>query len=189
MKNHTLSLGPLSYLRNHDSEKVRTYPWRSTFTTGKPPTVDEGDLDGIADDIVTKLLEFEKQNTSEQKLDPSLDGHISLLIIDLIRLYGACMTREITAALSILIGVDGQKTIRKHLFLLEKLELIKQHRHGGTYYVATSPTDHIAYDFVEGTSRDVADRVRLIMDVRRWFKVNDEQRFAVIRRHGVGGDE
>lgn len=101
------------------------------------------------------------------------------------------MTREITAGMSTLIGVDGQNTIRKHLFLLEKLELIKQHRHGATYYVATSPTDHISYDFVEGTSRDVADRVRLKSVVRGWFKDNEEEkpRFAVIRRNVVGGDE
>ncbi len=184
-----ISLGPLSFLRNVDPEKVRTYPWGSAFKSGNSPTVDTDDLDGIADDIIAKLLEFEKQNASEQKLEPEFDGHISLLIIDLIRLYGACMTREITTGLSTLIDVGGQSTVRKHLFLLEKLGLIRQHKHGGTYYVATSPIDHITYDFIEGTSRDIADRVRLTMDVRSWFKDNDKHRFNVIRRHGVGSNE
>ncbi len=183
-----ISLGPLSYLRNHDPEKVRTYEWNSAFTTGSPPTADENDLETIADDIVGKLLKFEERNTSEQKFNPDLDGHISLFIIDLIRLYGACMFNEIAEGL-LLLNITGQKTVKKHLFLLEKLDLIKRQKRGATYYVATSPTNHIAYNFRQGTSRDISDRTRLTMDVRSWFKEEDALRFSVIRRHGITGDE
>ena len=184
-----ISLGPLSFLKNLSSDKVRTYPWISKFETGQPPTVNENDLQSIVHHIIDDLLNFEEKISAEQIFEKDLDGHVSLFIIDFIRLYRACKFREIVTAISNLFGPFRQADIRRHLFLLEKLELIQRKQHGGTYYVAKSSTNHIAYSFHKGTGREIADRARLTMKVRLWFKENDPLRFAVIRTHGVDGHE
>ena len=187
--NSYISLGPLSFLKNISSDKVRTYPWTSKFETGQRPTAKESDLLSIVHHIIDELLKFEKKISGEQIFEKDIDGHVSLFIIDYIRLYGACKFREIVTDISNLFGPFQQADIRRHLFLLEKLELIEKRQHGGTYYVAKSSANHIAYGFRGGTGREIADRARLTMDVRLWFKENDPLRFAVIRTHGVDGHE
>ena len=185
-----ISLGPVKFLRGvkeGDETRVRSYEWGSAFRTGHPPTVNSTDLEGIWKDIINNLIQFDENSQSEKSFSDKIDGHVSLFILDIIDLYGACKFREISGFLNKIIDHIDEATLKKHLFLLKNLELVKAHRHGTDYFVSQSKLPHISYAFIPKTDSEVKDRLRLKQSIRKWFKENDDVRFEVIRRHVIGG--
>ncbi len=178
-----LALGPIKFLRESDETKVRSYRWRADFNTGNPPQVNANDLEGIWSQIVDDLIEYERTCNSEVKFNPNIPGHVSLLILELLNIFGALYKNELKQFLSIILGEIELKEIKKHLFLMEQMGLVSSVKHGGTYYISRSSQTHIYFNYLPDTPREIADRASLTMLSRGWYEKNDQNRFDVMRRY------
>ncbi|MEG3620157.1 retron St85 family effector protein [Magnetovibrio sp. PR-2] len=180
-----ISLGPILKLREIDEDKVLTFRWGAVFETGKPPRINEGHLDDVWESIINKLLEYEEKIKTETKLDKNNSGHVSLMLLDVLKVYGAATVRELVEAMQNVIPGVTESDVKRHLFVLDKLDLITIRTHGRKFYVSNSDLRHINIDYVEGTDTDISDRTRLGVLVREWFEKEDPGRYKVIKRHAA----
>ena len=107
----------------------------------------------------------------------------SLLVSDLISRFLALRIDEIMAFLQ-RIGVPGvsRKVIKGHIFLLEKLQLVKKVLYRSSeYYVSTAGRDFIEFN-LHRASADLRDKARFKFLISDRLMRSDPSRIAAIRR-------
>lgn len=181
-----ISLGPIRKLREIDEDKILTFRWGTKFATDNDPWVNEVHLSEIWKGIIDKLLKYEGKIKSEVGFDGDNNGHMSLLLLDILNVYGAATVRELAEAMRNIFPDTLESNVKTHLFVLEKLDLVGIRTHGRRFYISKSDRRHINIDYVKGTSSDISDRTRLGALVRQWFEENDADRYKVIQKHAVG---
>ena len=160
-----ISRGPVAHLREsqkEDSNPIHIYSWRAQWDCENEihlPNLQ--DLSDHVDSFIDHLKEFESRLPQKPKLKRENDGHISLLITDVIRQFSALKITEIISFLRN-IGIEAfdRKKAKGHLFLLEKLDFIKKVQYGpNTYYMPRRDCSFIDYNLVNPPT-DIGDRVR-----------------------------
>ena len=183
-----LALGPIKYLRENDEAEVIAYDWASEFHSGAAPKINTADLEEIWGNVIESVEEYERNSSIERQFQCDTQGHISLLIIDLLCIFGALKHNELLNAVSKIVGNFEKADLQKHLFLLEKMDLVFSMQRGQKFFLARHNESHIYYDFLTGTAKEISNRGRLTFLARDWFKKQDPNRFKVIQRHAVGGE-
>lgn len=124
-KSSFIYLGPLEHLRRFKDGIVHIYPWPEADSSSYE------NIDDIVDDFKSRL---ELVRTSKKSFDISVNGHLALLIADIVNVAFALNASEIKVALKALRIDRKDSEISKLLYLLEKFLLIGTHDYGGTTY-------------------------------------------------------
>ena len=180
--------GPMTYLREsrgEDFNPIYVYPWRVSWDGDLQKTVpDPDDLASEAGHFLEDLRAFEEQLPKRPRWRSESDGHVSLLISDLICLFSALKLGEIKSFLDAvgITDVDG-RTIKGHIFLLEKLNLVRRVSYrSGQYYVSIADKLFVELN-LEDAPAELADRARLRFLIADWMLKFDKSRARAIQ-HG-----
>ena len=145
-----ISLGPIDFLKKQHPTRnhVFVYPWRLRWSEALELSVPVlEDLEAMSADFVQDLKDFEQSIPKVVKFNKELDGHVSLLIAELVWMFSALKIRELADVLGGIGLILEEKDIKGHLFLLEKLGLTKTYPYRGSpYYVALNRNDFIDYN-------------------------------------------
>ena len=122
--NSFIYLGPLKKLQDKDDKSVLIYPWPDS-------NIKEYEhLELIVADINSKFIKLNKS----EKFDTKNIAHLSFLIHDIVLLSHPIKAFEIEWCLTIL-GIDiNDKKLKKILYLLEKIGLVKYTRYSNVKY-------------------------------------------------------
>ena len=179
-----ISLGPIARLRDsrqEDTSPVYVYPWRVQWDCDSEtllPNLD--DLSNHADQFIDDLEEFEQKLPKSQKFDPDNEGHLSLLIGDLIGTFSALLIGEIVSCL-VEIGVKkiDQNRVKGHVFLLEKLGFIKKAAYRNRdYYTTQTDFSFIEYNR-ENPPTDLRDYSRFKFKVTEQLNIEGKRLVAI----------
>lgn len=181
-----ISLGPIAFLREisgDDRAPVHVYPWKIQYDEhSKKYLPDVDDLANQASNFLEDLAAFEDSLPKKPKWDAKNKGHLSLLISDLITTFDALRVQEVAEFLhSVGLRNIDRKTIKGHMFLLEKLNLVKKVSHRASdYYVSTA--DRFFVDLnLSGAPAELTDRTRLRFLVAQKIEADDRSRASAIR--------
>lgn len=109
-------LGPLENIRKKEPTAVSIYPWPKVDID----TYDEAHVDDLCMTIEEKLASLSKN----AEFDETNSGHVALLIAEIIRINYPILVGEIEIAL-IELGLDIKMSeITRHIYLLDKLEIV-----------------------------------------------------------------
>nr|PMI77985.1 hypothetical protein BCU38_23565 [Vibrio splendidus] len=117
-------LGPLKKLQDKDTESVLIYPWPDKSITKYDH------LDLIVEDINTKFNKLKKS----EKFNVKNVAHLAFLIHDIVLLANPIKIFEIEWCLTILEIDIKEPELKKILYLLEKIELVKYTRYSNVKY-------------------------------------------------------
>ena len=164
-----IKLGPLRHLERINSRGICAYPWDfSDLASSLPPVLDE-----ICGDLVSCLDVLDKS----EAFDAENKGHMAFLIFEVVRIYRALKLTEIELYLSKLAVSLSRDELKRLLFLLEKIQLVRSVRRGHqTYYHVLSETVRINFagSFDERASRMAAMQFYALSD-------SEKQRIEVIK--------
>ncbi len=182
-----ISRGPIAYLReltNEDPNPIHIYPWRTYWNHQEERHVpNSDDLSAHADNFIDDLEDFESNLTKTQKLERKNNGHLSLLISDIISLFSALRIQEITSFLE-KIGIKDidRNKVKGHIFLLEKLGFIEEVPYGSNrYYIDQSNRSFIEYNLRKAPT-DIQDRARFKLLISEELRKTDNKRLLAIRK-------
>ena len=186
-ENSFIFRGPMTYLkesRGEESNPVFIYPWRVSWHDELKQTIPHpDDLAAEVEHFLEDLRTFEQQLPQRPRWRGENDGHVSLLISDLICLFFALKLGEIRSFLHAvgMTNVDGT-AIKGHIFLLEKLNLVKRVSYrSGLYYVSASDRFFVELN-LERAPAELTDRARFRFLVADWLGKGDKSRLVAIRR-------
>lgn len=165
-----ITLGPL---RQIPEKNVYSYPYCHKVLGNT--------LDDYLDDIVLNIKDNLNEIDQTEKFDCENNGHIALLIFEMILMYKALKLKEIEKYLKIL-GIKRNQTIIKRLiFLLNKLSLVGKKRIGNVdYYISLKNEQRVKF-----SSRDknkFFDRNSSLLGVAQYYasSKNEKMRKRVI---------
>ena len=125
-----ITLGPLRLV---PEENIYSYPYSHTLLGNT--------LDAYLEDIVLNIKTNLASINKTEQFDCGNNGHISLLICELLIIFKALKLKEIQRYLNLL-SINIKLSVTKRLlFLLEKLELVVKKRLGNTNYFIPSSND------------------------------------------------
>jgi hypothetical protein len=128
------------------------------------------------------LVNREKTAPKERKVNLKSPGHMMLVIADITDMIGITSSREISDCLKALGEEVSRTVLRKYLFLLEKLRLVKKLDYANqVYYVSRGRGPFIRYYFREET--DVRDRDRAKALIRQGLSQSDQRRAKIYTNH------
>lgn len=124
-------LGPLKNIKNKENNAVAIYPWPDPKTL----KYNNEHLVDLIETIRIKLSHLPKT----EKFLPTNSGHIALLIAEIVRICYPILISEIEISLYSIDLDISQGEVARHLYLLDKLGLIKPYFYSGyTYYYNTN---------------------------------------------------
>ena len=113
-----IKLGPLRQIKD---QNIYAYPYEHK-------RVKETLIDIYIEDIVSNILNRISETTKTEIFNKTNNGHIALLMFEMILIFKALKITEIQIYLSVLAININLKSIKRLLFLLEKLSLIQKKR-------------------------------------------------------------
>jgi hypothetical protein len=133
-ENSFVRLGPIKHIKEKVNDKhVCTYNWdvhRIATLTSDEVELMRLDLESITEDL-----------NETETLDPANNGHLALVISELIKTFKALLLSEIVEYISVISGRKIlQKKVRRSLFLLEKFGLVEIKRSGNSDYFVPAMT-------------------------------------------------
>ena len=181
-----ISLGPVSYLKRFSGpnrNSIHIYPWeihKDRDTGCLIPNFNN--LDEQADDFIRDLLDFENGLPKHHVWDSHNLGHLSLLISDLINLFHALKITEVVSFFKQIGLVDtNRNTIKSHVFLLEKMNLVVKQPYGATdYYISNTDVLFINWNMVNPPA-NLRDKKRFQFLTARKIKTTDRNRWKAIQ--------
>jgi len=125
-----ITLGPVRQLKDLN---VYAFPYdpQDVVSTIGPH------LPAVADAIEEAIENSDKS----QKFSPKRDGHVALLIYELIRIFHVLKIEEIRTYLKILSAPRKRMVVHRLLFLLQKLGLVQKQRYLNLEYYFTEKTE------------------------------------------------
>lgn len=151
-------LGPLENIRKKEPDSVFIYPWPSSTVS----QYDNNHLYDLSESIKEKLGNIPKSN----KFDTQNSGHIAFLIYEIIAICYPILISEIELVLCALNIETSNSEINRHLYLLEKLELICIYPYSGYKYY--HPKDK-EISLVKITRAPTFDKKKVRMSISQSF--------------------
>ena len=181
-----IRLGPITYLEK-SFDSVHVYPWETRKGKDKVYLKTET-IKKYAFDIADAIQEKCDIRQKEKSFNSRNSGHIILLICDVIGIMRIVKTGEIYSFLEGLGIRIREKTLRRYLFILQKLNFIKQVAYSrDRYYISQDPKNFIRYSFTERAR--TKDILRWKTDFRNWYETHDMRRIRALRSVRSEGDE
>ena len=181
-KDSFIYLGPLAYLKDKSEDAVKIYPWPNPKDSGY------SDIAMISNDVKVKLSKSPKK----EKFNRNNSGHLAFLIHDLIAISQPIRITELKATLnSFGLGVL-ESEIKRLLYLLIKLDLIKVYEYSGSdYYFSVNSVEKTKFGKDKNDKR--IDRNKITLSLRAFTKSSSDitsevKRFNVLNhlyRDGV----
>lgn len=166
-----IRLGPIKHLEKRYGKDVRVYPFGEEY-----------DASGeFFDEICNEIL-LERQSSQATKAFRSDNvEHRLLLICDLVELFLIVKPTELLTWMKQVFEADiHESTLRRYVYLLEKLGVLSRCRRGKDRYIVRtpeSPLPFIEYGTKSGTFKQ--ERTRLKAKVQSHFLAHDPIRFDV----------
>lgn len=172
--------GPIAKLKDSGQESVLFYRWLGAADECGRRLLDESGARETVEQLVVLLSEIVAGINKEEKFNRRKDGHLILLICDLVRLGSIVKLNEIIDMLAGL-GLDPTSiALERYLFLLEKLELINKKQYGHiVYYIGGSDrTGYIRYALkaAPNATRKTEERTRLQFELTKTLRLLDPNR-------------
>ncbi|MEQ1802601.1 MAG: retron St85 family effector protein [Gammaproteobacteria bacterium] len=178
-----IRLGPIDFLQGRDQQSVAVYPWRITSDQG----IDRLDEPSVAECVAEMHKNLMGAAGRVSRLFvPSEARDRMLLIADLVGHMVALTKAEIDTYVAQLGITIEAADMKKYLFVLEKLGLIRQVTRGHSrYYVASNEGQtYLRWQYRDGA--DSYDRLRLNFAVSEFYKAKDQQRSKAVARALAG---
>ena len=130
--------GPVRILLNENENHVLRYRWDPEDLTSEA-TLEE--FDAIAGDLVSFIEERDAGQAEQVQFQREQDGHIPLLVADLVWFLGVALRSDIINCLAVL-GMDGSiPVVNRYLRILESVDLVKRDAtNTSTSLYSTSPS-------------------------------------------------
>jgi hypothetical protein len=166
--------GPITFLQEDCDNSVVVYPWR---------TVTEGGLDRLVTTSVDDCIEEVHKDLKSvsvrtaRRLDTSQHRDRMLLIAELVNVFVALRLSEVGDYLQQLEVDVPPDLLKKYLFVLRKLGLLKEVTRGESknkYFLAKDENRFVTLP-LRDSSKPV-DRARLQFDVAEYYKAHDPAR-------------
>jgi hypothetical protein len=173
-----IRLGPIKYLETKYGKKPYIYPWTISGQNGLTAG-DIATLDSFSDEMANVLIEALKGLRTVRKVDGGRARDQMLIICDLIDRMLCLTLREITTFLRDL-GISVQeKEIKRLLFVLQKLGLIRHTTRGNeSFYHSDNSAPYIRYKKAEITGQ--LDRERMQFDTAHYYRMKDIARSRLL---------
>lgn len=160
-------LGPLENIKRKDNTSVVFYPWPKVddLKYDKNHLIDL--LEAVQDKVakIHSLVQFNRDNS----------GHLAMLIAEVIRLTSPILITEIEYALESLNLELSLNQVKRHIYLLTKLEFIDCYEYGGgyVYYYPIVP-DVSLVRFGESREGRKFDEAQFKMNIKKSYVLNDD---------------
>ena len=130
---------------NENENHVLRYRWDPEDLTSEA-TLEE--FDAIARDLVSFIEERDAGQAEQVQFQRAQDGHIPLLVADLVWFLGVALRSDIINCLDVL-GMDGSiPVVNRYLRILESVDLVKRdHRYKYTFYVPLQHQPFLRYSY------------------------------------------
>lgn len=177
-----IALGPITYLKRLKPERDRVfvYPWG--LTEDKNPIPDKNHLSKICKDFINDLRRFETENPKDVRFDSEIEGHITLLIGDLVDRFSALRIRELVQLLEGLGLKSEEKSIKHYLLILEKIGFVRRYEYRGSkYYVSVRENNFIEFKLKDAPP-DLIDRSRFKINLLEKYRKGDQSRLLAIKK-------
>ena len=152
-----ITLGPLRQL---PEVNVYSYPYDHTSICTS--------LDVYLDDIVENINSNLKSIRKTEQFDKENNGHVALLIYDLLLIFKALKLGEILEYLKLLSCKRSQTVTKRLLFLLSKLALVEKKRIGNVDYFIPLKTEQ-RVDFSSKDKSKLFDRNSAIIGAAQYY--------------------
>jgi hypothetical protein len=173
-----ITLGPLKQLEKHAEHAAWIYEW------------DYSDIENTAKTelpILAKDIEEYVKNQKAKSFDRENIGHLAYLVHELLVQFKALTCKEIISFLNTLDINRNRKEVKKLLYLLELLELIKKRNKGHReYFIAKCKISRVLFSGENPTDR--FDDAEIKMSVMRYYidTENDKIRVKIIaQEYGI----
>lgn len=173
-----IKLGPLRQLNN---ENILSYPYKYDETL-------EETFTEHLEDIVETLGQKLERNDKTEKFNKLNNGHIAFLIHDFILINRALTFSEIKIYIKELEIERNTTEIKRLLFLLKKLELIKIERRGHTdfYILNGKGSTRVSFSYKEDKK---SDRTEASMAALLYYNSSNKERKRVSVLKSLMGEE
>lgn len=170
--------GPLKFLQSYNEDVVRPYAWVTEAPSSDVvhPIKCADSVRLICEDIVSAS----SRSISGADLNKTDDRDQMSLIVGLMDLFICLKRSEIKGFLNEL-GIEIEThRVRQYLYVLEVLNFVKSwQQFGDTYYFAIHPDSAAVLKL--NPRQFGKDQLELKVDVRNYYKDEDERRFRQIR--------
>lgn len=169
-------LGPIKFLEDNLDNQSECFPWISTELGN--PRYDGAAVDKLQVEMFESIRDRIKILSGDEQFDRSKWLHSSLLICDLISLFGALTVGEVKEFLREL-GLDRtQGQLRKTLFMLERIGMLcVVARSSQRFYVSLVKRDLVRWRLAGG----ILDREKVAYSVLSFYEKSDKRRFRAIQ--------
>ena len=169
--------GPVRRLRSAQTSLVYSFEWDcdiSRFNT----EINIDTFRDMSEQLADVIMKRREKGPKEGIFNPKSPGHAMLMIADLTDIIGIVSKGEIIDCLFALGMEPDGGILKKYLYLLERLQIIKKLDYSNqVYYVATYSAQFIRYDFLEQAM--IRDRKRAKFLVRQGLKRADPRRAKI----------
>lgn len=171
--------GPIAHLEEEFPESIQVYHWQlQEGLAGDVPEISS--IEAVLPDMVSELLRVLEKRPQSEKFDEKNEGHLMLLVADLLEYMHALNVTEIIESLSSLGISISQTQIKQYLYLLSKLGIVEPLPYGNSrYYASAAGQRFIHYSFKEGA--DNKNRERIQTDIIAFYEQNDDRRFRALK--------
>lgn len=166
-----IRLGPIKHLEKRYGKDIRVYPFGEEYNASG----------AFFDEICNEIL-LERQTSKASKAFRSDNvEHIFLLMCDLVELLLIVKPTELLSWMKRVFEVDiPDLTLRRYLYLLEKLGVLSCCRRGKDRYIVCSPESSLPFiEYGTKSGSFSQERTRLKAKVQSHFLAHDPIRFAV----------
>jgi len=174
-------LGPLKRISSYVNNAVLTYPYDSE--NGK---FDKDVWKEICEDIFDRL----KSKIKVEKFRKDDDGHLCMLILEIINICFPVQLSEIDLVLSLFLINIPQKRLSQLIYLLSTLELIqKKKRSTNSYFLPLKKLESDTYikfgSYVDKKPFDkTKNKIKLRQELVLKLKDKEQRRLSVLAKYG-----
>ncbi|WP_100657046.1 retron St85 family effector protein [Alteromonas flava] len=158
-------LGPLEHIKKHSESSVLVYPWPDN----KIAKYDNEHLQDLYDHVNSKLQSIPKQS----KFNKDESGHMSHLVYEIVRLSYPILFGEIEMALMALDLEQDQTQVRRHLYMLEKLNFIAKFIYGTYTFYYPLLDARKAIQFGKDKNDRILDSLTIQMSINQSYVLNE----------------
>lgn len=170
-----IRLGPIKHLEKRYGKDIRVYPFGEEYDA-------QGDF---FNEICNEILSEREAAKATKPFCSDNVEHKLLLICDLVELFLIAKPNELLTWMKQAFEVDiSELSLRRYLYLLEKLGILSRCRRGKDRYIVRS--QNAAHSFIDYGTKSGSfkqERTRLKAKVQSYFLAHDPIRFEVYSQY------
>lgn len=171
--------GPIAYLERKFGDEWVFRLERADVGIGEDNLASDCDFGKLIEILVPEIESRVDSNPSNQIFDPSVPGHVIILMSGLIREFGALKLGEIKQYIGNFTEDYSEKRIRNFLFCAEMMGWIKKVKKGNHLYYVSKEIDH-AISYSMKSRKANKDKIRWRSEIRDFWRLNEAARFNAI---------